>query len=129
MKRKTNIVLILALALFSTSCITQERGSDSVSAIKDSDLPAISRSCDEHFTELEKRLNLASYHEHLMEGGDGIDDTYRYDLGRRWLFVEVHMATGHINRMYFAPKSGRVTGQPNTSLEPTATAPSVSTNR
>ena len=89
--------------------IVSLRSHTDVSTIKDSDLASLLASCHAQYPELRQRLNLGAYREHIMEQGDGIDDLYRYDLGRRWLFVEVHIANGHINRMFFVPKNGRQT--------------------
>ena len=106
LNRNRRIVLILVLSLLSASCALRERYTENALTIKDSDLATISASCHAQYVELKKRLNLAAYREHIMENGDGIDNTYRYDLGARWLFIEVHEESGHINRMYFAPKTG-----------------------
>ncbi len=78
-----------------------------VSTIKDSDLATILASCHAQYAELKQRLNLGAYREHIMEQGDSVDITYRYDLRIRWLFVEVQRESGHINRIFFVLKNDR----------------------
>lgn len=71
--------------------------------------------CDvvgQSFPKLIDRLRLDRYSEHFMEGGDGIDDTYRYDLGSRWLFIQVHVGTGKVNKAFVVDKRKGATPHP-----------------
>ena len=95
--------VLVALVISATSCSTYStRTTDSPK--DDSDLAAVLVECRHQFSELKGRLGLSRYPELIMPGGSREVAAYRYDLGHRFLFVEVNNRTGLVNRAFYVTK-------------------------
>ena len=89
------------LILSCSSCVHAPVSKNLVS-MSDED---ITKTCAGHsFSRIKDQLGLDRYPEHIMGQSDGVDIEHRYDLGSRWLFLEVNVETAEVERAFFVGK-------------------------
>ncbi len=69
-----------------------------------SDDQVSTRTVGKTLAEAKRELGLNRYPEHIMEGGNVVDNTYRYDLGKRWMFLTIYNESDRVKRAFFADK-------------------------
>jgi len=103
---RTTYCLIALLTVLLVACATTSNPSVSprattVTDMTTNDLDRLVARQDRSFEEVKRLLQLEHSDYHIMEGGSIESLTYRFSLGKRFLFLEVDQSSHLVTRAFF----------------------------